>query len=88
MLFEYWSIFPIMGLLLLSLFLLDLVLRAVALWRAARANQLIWFIALLVFNTMSILPIVYLVFFAKEALYKNWQAKSAPPKASAKRKKR
>jgi len=40
----------------------DLTLRSFALWRAARANQPWWFIALLVLNTAGILPAVYLFF--------------------------
>lgn len=84
---EFWHLFPIMALLFIALVLIDLILRAVSLWRAARANQTAWFIALLVFNTMSILPIIYLCFFAENPLYKNWQ-KQKPIKNSTKRKKR
>ncbi len=89
-LFEYWSIFPILASLVFLLFLLDLILRAVALWRAARANQTIWFIALLIFNTMSLLPIIYLVFFAQEPLYQTWQKQrlEKPNAKKAKTKKR
>jgi hypothetical protein len=36
-----------------------------ALWRAARKEQKAWYIALLILNTMGILPILYLVFFSK-----------------------
>lgn len=67
------SFFSFLMLPFLVLMLLDLILRGVALWRAARANQNFWFIALLVLNTLSILPVIYLVFFADESLYKNWQ---------------
>lgn len=42
--------------------IIDLTLRGLALWRAARANQSWWFIALLVLNTAGILPAVYLFF--------------------------
>jgi hypothetical protein len=87
-LFEYWSILPILGLLFAALFFLDIVLRAVSLWRAARANQIAWFIALLVLNTMAILPIIYLIFFAQNPLYKDWQKQAAPAKKTTKRKKR
>lgn len=85
---EFWHLFPIIALLLVTLVLTDLILRAVSLWRAARANQTAWFIALLVFNTMSILPIIYLCFFAENPLYKNWQKQTAPTKKTTKRKKR
>lgn len=53
-----------------SLFILvvvfDLVLRGVALWKSARGGQKGWFIALIIFNTVGILPILYLVFFQKK----------------------
>lgn len=53
--------FPPLGPWLLILSLADLGLRGVALWRSARANQNYWFIALLVFNTLGILPLAYLL---------------------------
>jgi len=37
-----------------------------ALWRAARNEQKIWFVCLLVINLLGILAIVYLLFFQKE----------------------
>ncbi len=85
-LFEYWSLFPILGTILFFLFVIDIILRAVALWRAARANQTVWFIALLLVNSMTILPIIYLMIFAKDLLVGNDQKKSAPK--TTKRKKR
>lgn len=39
--------------------------KAVALWRAAKTNQKIWFIVLLVVNTLGILEILYLFVFSK-----------------------
>lgn len=47
--------------LLIPFVLLDLILRGYALWKAARKDQNIWFIALLIVNSMGILPLVYLV---------------------------
>lgn len=43
----------------------EAVWKGFALWRAARNRHLAWFIALLVLNTLGILPIVYLIFFSK-----------------------
>ncbi|MDO8452770.1 MAG: DUF5652 family protein [bacterium] len=40
---------------------IELALKGFALWRAARSNQMYWFIALLVLNTAGILPAVYLL---------------------------
>ena len=42
--------------------------KAVALWKASRNNQRIWFIVLLVFNTLAILEIIYIFFFSKKKL--------------------
>jgi methionyl-tRNA synthetase len=41
-----------------------LVWKGIALWRAARAGQPAWFVVLLVVNTLGILEIVYVAFFA------------------------
>jgi len=46
--------------------LLDLVLKGMALWKAARANQLYWFVPLLLVNSFGILPGIYLLFFQKK----------------------
>ena len=43
----------------------DGIWRLIAYWKAGRNNQLGWFIALAVLNTMGILPILYLLFFQK-----------------------
>lgn len=40
---------------------LELVLKGFALWKAAKKDQNVWFIALLVINSMGILPLIYLV---------------------------
>ncbi|MBD3282193.1 MAG: hypothetical protein GF387_01125 [Candidatus Portnoybacteria bacterium] len=39
--------------------------KGVALWRAARKNDLGWFIAILILNTLAILEIVYIFAFSK-----------------------
>jgi hypothetical protein len=47
------------------MFIWSLVWKALALWKAARQNSPIWFIALLIFNTLGILPILYIYIFSK-----------------------
>jgi len=42
------------------------VWKGLALWRAGRSDQPIWFIAILLINTAGILEIIYLLFFAKK----------------------
>jgi len=47
-------------------FLFTIVLKGYALWHAAKLGQIWWFIALLIFNTLGILELVYIVFFLKK----------------------
>ncbi|MCE5221264.1 MAG: DUF5652 family protein [Clostridium sp.] len=44
----------------------SIVWKGIALWHSARNKQLVWFITLLIVNTVGILEIVYLIFFKKE----------------------
>jgi methionyl-tRNA synthetase len=43
----------------------EILWKGIALWRSARNKQLIWFLLVLILNTLGILPIIYLVFFSK-----------------------
>jgi hypothetical protein len=43
----------------------SLVWKGFALWHAARNHQRVWYIALLILNTLGILEIIYLLFFRK-----------------------
>ena len=43
----------------------DGVWKLIALWKSARNNQLAWFICLAIFNTVGILPILYILAFQK-----------------------
>jgi hypothetical protein len=51
---------------LLILIAWETVWKGIALWRCGRNNQIAWFVVVLIFNTVGILPIVYLVFFQKK----------------------
>jgi len=50
---------------LLLIILWMLPWKAVALWKAARQGEKVWFIVLLVVNTLAILEILYIFFFNK-----------------------
>ncbi len=52
-------------------FIWSLVWKGLALWRAAKKNQKNWFVAILVLNTVGVLEIVYLFYFAKERMKLN-----------------
>lgn len=49
---------------LIPLTIIVLALKLVSLWKAARGSQKAWFIVLGILNTVGILEIIYLVFFA------------------------
>ena len=51
---------------LIPLVIWELIWKGIALWKTGRNNQLKWFIAILILNTVGILPIVYLWFFQKK----------------------
>lgn len=51
----------IMVVVLSILCLWEAVWKVIALWHSARRNQLAWFICIAIFNTVGILPIVYLL---------------------------
>ena len=43
----------------------DAVWKLIAMWKSARNNQLAWFVCLAIFNTVGILPILYITLFQK-----------------------
>lgn len=51
---------------LVLLVLADVILRGMGMWRAARKGRQWWFVAMLVINSVGILPVVYMLFFEKK----------------------
>jgi uncharacterized membrane protein YagU involved in acid resistance len=57
----------------LTLFILTIVLlsiwesiwKGIGLWKSAKKGNLIWFICMFLFNTVGILPILYIYVFSK-----------------------
>jgi hypothetical protein len=43
----------------------SLIWKGLAMWKSARLNQPIWFVAILVINTFGILEILYIYVFSK-----------------------
>jgi hypothetical protein len=43
----------------------ETVWKGIALWKAAKETQIYWFIAILILNTVGILPILYIFVFKK-----------------------
>jgi len=58
------------------------VWKLLALWKSARKGSIVWFIVLAVFNTVGLLPILYIFVFSKMKC-----CKSIKKKKSAKKKK-
>ena len=50
--------------------------KAVALWKAARAGAKVWFVALLLINTVGLLEILYIFIFSKQSRVPDAQLKS------------
>lgn len=50
---------------IIPLILWEIIWKGISLWKAGRNNQLPWFLAILILNTVGILPIIYLKFFQK-----------------------
>ncbi len=57
----FWIVIIILG-------LWELVWKGIALWKAGRNNHLVWFILILILNTVAILPIIYLVLLKTKRL--------------------
>jgi len=55
-------------LLLFVIIVWSLVWKGIALWKAAKKKSLVWFILLLVVNTLGILEILYIFLFSKISL--------------------
>ena len=64
---------------LFVLLIVDLILRGIALYKSAGRKQTVWFVALLVINSVGILPIIYL--FLQKDVALTSKAKAAPKKA-------
>jgi len=58
--------FGVGGLVLLILVVWSIVWKGMALWRAAKLDSKVWFVVLLVVNTIGILEILYLYVFSKK----------------------
>lgn len=59
-----WLVWLIPLIILLAIW--ETVWKAVAMWKAARNNQRAWYVVLLIFNTIGILPILYMAFWQKK----------------------
>ena len=54
------------GLVLILLLIWSIAWKGLALWKAAREGSKVWFVVLLIVNTLGILEILYLYVFSKK----------------------
>ena len=47
--------------LLFSLLAADIILKGISLYKSARKEQKVWFVALLLINSLGVLPLIYLL---------------------------
>lgn len=47
----------------------DVVWRGIAMWRTAQQKKKIWFVVLLLINSVGILPLIYLLFIEKGEVF-------------------
>ena len=45
----------------------DTVWKLIGMWKAGRNNELVWFICIALFNTLGILPIIYILMDKKKS---------------------
>lgn len=57
---------PIIITLIVIVAIWDGIWKLIGLWKSARNNDLIWFVCIAIFNTVGILPIIYILSKKKE----------------------
>jgi len=67
------------AILFFAAYLWSMLWKALALWKAANLKQRNWFVAILILNTLGIVEIAYLFYFAKKRMQLNelkfWETK-------------
>jgi hypothetical protein len=64
----FHSILPWFIPLIIFLVIWELVWKYIALWKAGRNNHLVWFVFIAIFNTMGILPIIYIILHRQDKI--------------------
>jgi len=75
----YPSLFLLLIPVLILIAVWDGVWKVIGLWKSARNNQLAWFICLAIFNTVGILPIIYLVWCQRDRNQHGSSVQAQPP---------
>jgi len=56
---------PLMIFSIALIMLWDMIWKLIGMWKAARKGSAVWFVALMIFNTFGILPILYVYVFSE-----------------------
>ena len=64
---QFQSMMPWLITVIIILAIWEYVWKFIALWKAGRNNHLAWFICIAVFNTIGILPIIYILTHIKKS---------------------
>lgn len=62
---------PLIKTIIIIVLAFDVIMKLIAMWKSAQNNHLIWFICLAIFNTIGILPIVYLIMYRNKRQIKD-----------------
>ena len=74
--------------LLCALVIWSLTWKLIALWKSARKGSIVWFIVLAIFNTVGVLPIIYIFVFSHMHPAKPVVKKKSVKKKPAKKRKK
>jgi uncharacterized protein DUF5652 len=74
--------------LLVVILVWTLIWKLMAMWKSAKNNHLVWFIVLALFNTVGILPILYIYVFSDLKDFKGKNLKKGKTKKSRKKPKK
>ncbi|MFH1325317.1 MAG: DUF5652 family protein [archaeon] len=58
-----WSVPVLLAIFIISVW--DLVWKLLGMWKASKRNSVVWFVVLMIFNTVGILPILYIYIFSE-----------------------
>ena len=72
---SYLGLAPAMIAVLVLVSIWDGIWKAIGLWKSGTQKQLGWFICIFLFNTVGLLPIIYLLFFQRKSERKGKRAR-------------
>jgi methionyl-tRNA synthetase len=64
--YQVFAVAPGVKLLMAVLIIWSVIWKGVALWKAARNSHTVWYVVLLIVNTVGILEIIYIFGFSKK----------------------